>query len=103
MKMKVVTGDLCWVANLLFQLHTAPTLSSSSSQFVLFSFFSLTNILVPDLKKVQCMPAKWPDHFFFLKVQIQREVGNREKRSDHGSQNREVQLRFARVSFFFFP
>ena len=32
--MKAVTGDLCWVANLLFQLHTALTLSSSSSQFV---------------------------------------------------------------------
>ena len=28
--------------------------------------------------------------FFFFKVQILREVGNREKRSDHGSQNREV-------------
>ena len=27
---------------------------------------------------------------FFFKVQILREVGNREKRSDHGSQNREV-------------
>ena len=25
-------------------------------------FFSLTNLLVPDLKKVQCMPAKWSDH-----------------------------------------
>ena len=28
--------------------------------------------------------------FFWLKVQIQREVGNYEKQSDHGSQNREV-------------
>ena len=39
--------------------------------------------------------------FFFLKVQIQREVGNREKRFDYGSQNREVRLRFARVPTFF--
>ena len=61
--MKAETGDLCLVANLLFQLRTAPTLSSSSSQFVcLFFFFSPTNLLVPDLKKVQCMPAKWFDH-----------------------------------------
>ena len=28
--------------------------------------------------------------FFFFKVQIQLEAGNREKRSNHGSQNREV-------------
>ena len=34
--MKVVTGDLCWVASLLLQLHTTPTLSSSSSQLVIF-------------------------------------------------------------------
>ena len=27
---------------------------------------------------------------FFFKVQIQMEAGNREKRSDHGSQNRKV-------------
>ena len=38
--------------------------------------------------------------FFFLKVQIQREAGNREKRFDHGSQNREVRPRFTRVPFF---
>ena len=31
---------------------------------------------------------------FFFKVQIQREVGNREKRSDHGSRNRVVGPRF---------
>ena len=28
--------------------------------------------------------------FFFFLVQIQREVGNHEKRFDHGSQNREI-------------
>ena len=38
--------------------------------------------------------------FFFLKVQIQREAGNHEKRSDHGSQNREVRPRFAQVLTF---
>ena len=35
--MKAVTGDLCWVANLLFQLRKTPTLSSSFSQFLFFS------------------------------------------------------------------
>ena len=40
-------------------------------------------------------------YFYFFKVQIQREVGNREKRSDHGSQNREIRSRFARVPAFF--
>ena len=39
--------------------------------------------------------------FFFFKVQIQMEAGNREKRSDHGSQNRKVRPRFARVPAFF--
>ena len=39
--------------------------------------------------------------FFFFKVQIQMEAGNHEKRSDHGSQNREVRPRFARVPVFF--
>ena len=38
--------------------------------------------------------------FFFFKVQIQMEAGNREKRFDHGSQNREVRPWFARVPFF---
>ena len=38
---------------------------------------------------------------FFFKVQIQMEAGNREKRSDHSSQNREVRLWFARVPIFF--
>ena len=53
--MKTMTGDLCWVASLLLQLRIGPILSSSSSQFV---FFSLTDLLVPDLKKVQsaCQP-----------------------------------------------
>ena len=37
--------------------------------------------------------------FFFL-VQIHWEVGNRENRSDHGSQNRVVWPRFARVPVF---
>ena len=32
--------------------------------------------------------------FVFFKVQIQREVGNREKRSDHGSQNHAVGPQF---------
>ena len=40
--------------------------------------------------------------FFFFKVQIQMEAGNYEKWSDHGSQNREVRPRFARVLIFFF-
>ena len=35
--------------------------------------------------------------FFFLSSD---EVGNREKRSDHGSQNREVRPRFARIPAF---
>ena len=35
-KMKAVTSNLCWVASLLLQLHTTPTLSYSSSQFVFF-------------------------------------------------------------------
>ena len=48
--MKAMTGDLCWVASLLLQLRIVLTLSSYSSQFV---FFSVTNLLVPDLKKVQ--------------------------------------------------
>ena len=39
--------------------------------------------------------------FFFFKVQIQWEVGNREKRSDHGSQNCEVRPWFARIPAFF--
>ena len=39
--------------------------------------------------------------FFFFKDLDSKEVGNREKRSDHGSQNREVPPRFARVPFFF--
>ena len=39
--------------------------------------------------------------FIFFKVQIQREVGNREKRFDHSSQNREVRPRFAQVPVFF--
>ena len=37
--------------------------------------------------------------FFFL-VQIHWEVGNRENRSDHGSQNRVVRPRFSRVPVF---
>ena len=42
--------------------------------------------------------------FFFLiffKDLDSKEVGNREKRSDHGSQNRKVRPRFTRVPFFF--
>ena len=39
--------------------------------------------------------------FFFFKVQIQMEAGNREKRSDHSSQNREVRLWSAQVPIFF--
>ena len=39
--------------------------------------------------------------FFFFKVQIQWEVGNHEKHSDHGSQNCEVRPWFARVPTFF--
>ena len=38
--------------------------------------------------------------FFFFKLQIQRDAGNREKRFDHGSQNREVRPRFTRVPAF---
>ena len=38
--------------------------------------------------------------FFFFSVQIHWEAGNRENRSDHGSQNRVVQPRFARVPVF---
>ena len=38
--------------------------------------------------------------FFFFKVQIQKEAGNREKRFDNGSHNREVRPWFARVPFF---
>ena len=38
--------------------------------------------------------------FFFFQVQIEREVGNHERRSDHGSQNREVQPQFAQVLLF---
>ena len=38
--------------------------------------------------------------FFFFWVQIQWKVGNREKWSDHGSQNREVRPQFARVPAF---
>ena len=38
--------------------------------------------------------------FIFFKVQIQREVGNREKRFDHGSQNRAVEPRFERLPVF---
>ena len=40
-------------------------------------------------------------YFFFFKVQIQMEAGNREKRSDHGSQSQKVRSRFARVPVFF--
>ena len=38
--------------------------------------------------------------FFFFWVQIQWKVGNREKWSNHGSQNREVRPQFARVPAF---
>ena len=38
--------------------------------------------------------------FFFLRFKF-TEAGNREKRFDHGSQNREVRLRFAWVLVFF--
>ena len=38
--------------------------------------------------------------FFFFKLQIQWDAGNREKRFDHGSQNREVRPRFTRVPAF---
>ena len=38
--------------------------------------------------------------FFFFLVQIRWEAGNRENRSDHGSQNRVVRPRFARVPVF---
>ena len=40
--------------------------------------------------------------FFFFQGSDSKEARNREKRSDHGSQNREVQPRFARVPVFFF-
>ena len=39
--------------------------------------------------------------FFYYKVQIQMEARNREKRSDHSSQNREVRLWSAQVPIFF--
>ena len=38
--------------------------------------------------------------FFFFLVQIQWKVGNREKWSDHGSQNREIRPQFAQVPAF---
>ena len=38
---------------------------------------------------------------FFFQGSDSKEAGNREKWSDHGSQNREVQPQFARVPAFF--
>ena len=51
-----VTGNLCWVASLLLQLHTTPTLSSSSSQFVFL--FSNKSFDSRSEKSPKCMPAK---------------------------------------------
>ena len=54
--MKVVTGDLCWVASLLLQLHTTPTLSSSSSQLVIF--FPHKSSSSKSEKSPKCIHAK---------------------------------------------
>ena len=56
--MKAVTSDLCWVANLLFQLRIAPSLSSSSSQFVLFSFSLAPLSSRTDLSKLFTLSSK---------------------------------------------
>ena len=85
MKMKAVTGDLCWVASSLLQLRIAPTLSSSSSQLVFFfphkSFGSRSE------KSPKCMPAK---SLILAGICYKKKGTVRTAKTVHGSQNREV-------------
>ena len=72
--------------------------------FILFYFFkgsdSMGCFMVPPLLCHRLLPFLLFCVFFFFLVQIHWEAGNRENRSDHGSQNRVVRPRFARVPVF---